>query len=104
MCIARIERDARTQERLRVASKLRILHFLLHVVYKLLIRWYLVNHKLHIFSVTLQDSVNVYSFSLQGDIKVKKITAFLSLVKSSKFGTQQFFEMIGCELGLASEP
>ena len=48
-----IECYAWAQERLHIVGKLRICHLLLHVIDKLLVRRGLVNHKLHIFLVTL---------------------------------------------------
>ncbi len=55
--ITRIESNIWTQKRLHIVGKLGILHLLLHVIDKLLVRWSPVNHKLHIFLVAQKGSI-----------------------------------------------
>ncbi len=62
--ITRIECYAWAQEGLHIIGKLRIFHLLLHVIDKQLVRWSLVNDKLHIFLVALKDFNNIHVLAL----------------------------------------
>ena len=62
-----IECYAWTQKRLQIVGKLRIIHFLLHIIDKLLVRWSPINHKLHILLVALKDFINIHILSSRND-------------------------------------